>query len=72
MTRIAISSNEPVVAIVVPTRLLPQLVAFLAAAANAGSGEPCVETTAAEPTPSRPGLAKTLPPAPLRLVGGAK
>lgn len=61
MTHLALTTTEPTVAILVPVRLLPQLVAVLAAAVDAGSSKPCVETTG-EPAPeSRPGLAKALP-----------
>jgi hypothetical protein len=64
--KIAISSNEPVVGIIVPVRLLPQLVAILAAAADAGS-KPCVETTG---EPSGPGIVNVRPNViPLRKVG---
>jgi hypothetical protein len=60
--KLAISSTEPVIAIVVPTRLLPQLMALLAVAANAAPVGACVVETTAEPAPaSRPGLAKVLP-----------
>jgi hypothetical protein len=57
-TKIALTSNEPHVHILVPVRFLPQLVAFLAAAANAGVA-PCVETTA---EPVGPSVTKALPP----------
>jgi hypothetical protein len=56
-TKIALTSNEPHVHIMVPVRFLPQLVAMIAAAANAGP-QPCVETTA---EPVGPGVAKALP-----------
>lgn len=60
MTHLALSTTEPVVTITVPVRLLPQLVALLAAAVTPAA-KPCVETTA-EPAPeSRPGIAKVLP-----------
>lgn len=61
MTHLALSTTEPVVTITVPVRLLPQLVALIAAAVTPAAPKPCVETTA-EPAPeSRPGLAKVLP-----------
>lgn len=70
MTHLALTTTEPVVAIVVPVRLLPQLVAILAAAADAGSQKPCVETTAEE-APAGPGIVKAHPQnvVPLRRVG---
>lgn len=61
MTHLAISTTESVVTITVPVRLLPQLVALLAAAADADSSKSCVVDTTAEPAPTRPGLAKVMP-----------
>ena len=55
MTHLALTTDEPAIGIIVPIRLLPQLVALLAAAADAGSPKPCVETTAEE---VGPGLVK--------------
>lgn len=76
MTRIAISSEEPLVAIVVPARLLPQLVALIAAAASAAPAGSCAVETTAEPVretarPQRPALAKcgTVHQLPARKVG---
>jgi hypothetical protein len=60
VTHLALSTNEPVVTITVPVRLLPQLVAILAAAVTPAS-KPCVETTGEAVAESRPGLAKVLP-----------
>jgi hypothetical protein len=59
VSKIAVTSDEPCVHLLVPIRLVPQLVALLAAAANAGS-KPCVETTVAD-EPIGPGVARALP-----------
>jgi hypothetical protein len=60
VTHLALSTTEPVVTITVPVRLLPQLVALIAAAVTPAA-KPCVETTC-EPAPeSRPALAKVQP-----------
>jgi hypothetical protein len=59
VTHLALSTNEPVVTITVPVRLLPQLMAMFAVAATPASSKPCVETTAEEA--QSPGVAKALP-----------
>lgn len=69
MTHLALTTDEPAIGIIVPIRLLPQLVALLAAAVTPAS-KPCVETTADEPT--GPGIVKASPSnvVPLRKVAG--
>jgi hypothetical protein len=57
VTHLALTSDEPTVAIVVPVRFLPQLVAILAAAATPAA-KPCVQTTG---EPAGPGVAEALP-----------
>lgn len=71
MTKVALISDEPAVAIVVPVRLLPQLMAFLAVAATPAE-KPCVETTAEEEPAKGPGVARALPVnvVPLRKAAG--
>lgn len=54
-----LSTDEACIGIVIPVRLLPQLMALLAVAATPAAPKPCVETTAVEPV--RPGVAKVLP-----------
>jgi hypothetical protein len=62
MTQLALCTDEPAVAIVVPVRLLPQLVAILAAAANAAPTRADVETSGESvPQPQRPGITKVHP-----------
>lgn len=64
-----ISTDEACIGIVIPVRLLPQLMALLAVATDAGQKKPCVETTAVEPR--GPGISKTVPYAStLKRVGG--
>lgn len=60
MTHLALTTDEPtvVIAVAVPVRLLPQLVAMFAAAATPAA-KPCVETTADEP--AGPGIVKASP-----------
>jgi hypothetical protein len=60
VTKFVLSSNEPAVAILVPIRLLPRLMALFAVAATPSAKQPRVyETTAEEP--AGPGVAKVLP-----------
>lgn len=68
MTHLALTTDEPAIGIIVPMRLLPQLVALLAAAADAGSCKPCVETTAADEAPTGPGIVKASPSNPANVV----
>jgi hypothetical protein len=60
VSKIALFSDEPIVTITVPVRVLPQLMALLAVAATPAAQRPEVETTAAET--ASPRLRKTLPP----------
>lgn len=62
MIKFVLASSEPAVAVVVPLRLIPQLVAILAAAANAAPTGACVETSGESvPEPQRPGITKVHP-----------
>lgn len=64
MTHLALTTDEPAIGIIVPIRLLPQLVALLAAAVTPAPEKPCVETTAEDAT--GPGIVKAANVVPLR------
>lgn len=62
MTKLVLETDEPTIAIhvAIPVRLLPQLVAILAAAATPAA-QPCVYETTAEEAPTHPGVVKAAP-----------